>query len=92
MKTLEEGYPQSKPVVHEVICRPLERGLGVGIGREGQRGGSCQNHHEEYDTVEPVLLHNNRQDTFYVVRQVYAVQPEMRNMTPTTYMIPQLET
>ena len=24
-------------------------------------------------TVEPGLLHNNRQDTFYAVRQVYAV-------------------
>ena len=34
---------------------------------------SCVSH-----TVEPVLLHNIRQDTFYAVRQVYAVQPEMR--------------
>ena len=31
-------------------------------------------------TVEPVLLHNNRHDTFYAVRPVYAVQPEMRKI------------
>jgi hypothetical protein len=30
------------------------------------------------DTVEPVLLHNIRQDTSDAVRQVYAVQPEMQ--------------
>lgn len=29
-------------------------------------------------TIEPVLLHNLRQDTIDAIRQVYAVQPEIR--------------
>jgi len=40
---------------------------GIGKIRMGKR----------LDTVEPVLLHNIRQDTFHAVRQVDAVQPEM---------------